>query len=101
MNERKLCKASSGDFRRTAALLGSTMKHGILSLLFIALALTAASAANAGVRVVINPFGFVAPVPPVVYQPYPFYAAPPVVYVGGGSWGGDRRGRLRGHGRRR
>ena len=81
------------------------MKQGILAVAFIAVALTAASAANAGanagVRVIINPFGFVAPVPPVVYQPYPFYAAPPVVYVGGGSWGGDRRGRLRGHGRRR
>jgi hypothetical protein len=84
------------------------MKQGILSFVFIALALTAASAANAGVRVVINPFGFLAPVPPVIYQPYPFYAAPPVVYVGGGSWGGDhgdrgdrgdRGGRSRGHAR--
>jgi hypothetical protein len=75
------------------------MKQGILAIAFIAVALTAASAANAGVRVIINPFGFVAPVPPVVYQPYPFYAAPPVVYVGGGSWGGDRGGHSRGHAR--
>jgi hypothetical protein len=76
------------------------MKQGILSAVFIALALTAASAANAGISIVINPFGFVAPVPPVIYQPDPFYAAPPVVYVGGGSWGGDHgRGRSRGHAR--
>jgi hypothetical protein len=75
------------------------MKQGILAVAFIAFALTATSAANAGVSVIINPFGFVAPAPPVVYQPYPFYAAPPVVYVGGGSWGGDRGGRSRGHAR--
>ncbi len=74
------------------------MKQGILSVVLIAVALAAASAANAGVHVIINPFGFVAVAPPVVYQPYPFYAAPPVVYAGGGSWGDRRGGRSRGHG---
>jgi hypothetical protein len=37
----------------------------------------------------------------VVYQPAPFYAAPPVVYVGGGSWGDHHRGHSRRDHRRR
>ncbi len=53
------------------------MKQGILSAAFAALALGAASAASADVHVVINPFGFVAVAPPVIYQPRPYYAAPP------------------------
>ena len=77
------------------------MKQGILSLVIGAVALTAASAASARVNVSIgiNPFGYGVYAPPVVYQPAPYYAAPPVVYFGGGSWGGDRgdRGRSRGH----
>jgi hypothetical protein len=78
------------------------MKQGILSLVFGALAITAASAASArvSVNVGINPFGYGAYPPPVVYEPAPYYAPPPVVYFGGGSWGGDRgdRGRRsRGH----
>jgi hypothetical protein len=77
------------------------MKHGILSIVFVAVALAAASVATADVRISVNPFGWIAPAPPVVYQPYPFYAAPPVVYVGGGSWGRHRGGGSRGHGRRR
>ena len=47
------------------------MKQGILSLVFGALALTAASAASArvSVNIGINPFGFGAyPSPPVVYE---------------------------------
>jgi len=78
------------------------MKKEILSLVFGALALTAASAASARVDVVvgINPFGFGAyPPPPVVYQPDPYYAPPPVVYFGGGAWGGDRGRRSVGHAR--
>lgn len=78
------------------------MKPRLSSLLFAALALTAASAAYADVRVSvgINPFGFVAfPPPPVVYAPAPYYyEPPPVVYVGDGSWGGDRGGHWRGRG---
>ena len=69
------------------------MKQGILSLVFGALALTAAFAASArvSVNVGINPYGYGAyPPPPVVYEPAPYYAPPPVVYFGGGSWGGDR-----------
>lgn len=76
------------------------MKKEILSLVFGALALTAASAASARVDVVvgINPFGFGAyPPPPVVYQPDPYYAPPPVIYFGGGAWGGDRGRRAVGH----
>jgi hypothetical protein len=75
------------------------MKQGILSLVIGAVALTAASAASARVNVSIgiNPFGYGVYAPPVVYQPAPYYAAPPVVYFGGGSWGGDRGRRSRGH----
>jgi hypothetical protein len=81
------------------------MKQGILSLVFGALAITAASTASArvNVNIGINPFGYGAYAPPVVYEPAPYYAPPPVVYFGGGSWGGDRgdhgdRGRRsRGH----
>jgi hypothetical protein len=79
------------------------MKREILSLAFVALALTAATSATAqvSVRVGVAPFIVGGYAPPVVYQPYPYYAAPPVVYVGGGVWAGDRwggRGR-RGYGR--
>lgn len=80
------------------------MKKEIVALVFGALALTAASGASARVNVEIgiNPFGF-GVAPPVVYAPDPYYYdAPPVVYVGGGSWGGGgdhgRRGGDRGHG---
>lgn len=67
----------------------------------VALALAAIPAAWAGVHVSIgiNPFGVVTvPPPPVVYAPAPvyaapIYAAPPVVYVGGGNWGGPGRPR--------
>lgn len=66
------------------------MKQSIFSLIFGALALTAVSTASARVDIdiAIAPFGY-AP-PPVVYQPDRYYVAPPVVYVGGGHWGGDR-----------
>jgi hypothetical protein len=70
------------------------MNQKIPPVLFFALGLAASSIASAGVRVDIDPFGFVAP--PVVYAPYPYYGAPPVVYVGGGGWGHDRGGRGRG-----
>jgi hypothetical protein len=81
------------------------MKRKILSLVFGALALTAASVASARVNVDIgiNPFGYGAyPAPPVVYQPEPYYAPPPVVYFGGGGyWGGGHgRGGRGGHGGR-
>jgi hypothetical protein len=67
------------------------MKNRILSLGIAALALTASSAASAAhVDVVVNPFGFWAPPPPVVYSP-PRYYAPPAVYYGRGHWG-ERRG---------
>jgi hypothetical protein len=69
------------------------MKTQHLSLLVGALALTAAAAtANAGVTVGIGiaPFGYGYPYPPGVYQPGPYYGAPPVVYLGGGGWGGWR-----------
>jgi hypothetical protein len=76
------------------------MKQRISLLAFGALALVATSAASARVNVSvgINPFGYGAYAPPVVYQPDPYYAAPPVVYLGGGSWGHgrDRRGGNRG-----
>jgi hypothetical protein len=75
------------------------MKHGILSVVFGALALTAASAASARVNISvdINPFGYGGYAPPVVYQPDPYYYAPPVVYLGAGSWGGDGHRHWRGH----
>jgi hypothetical protein len=83
------------------------MKNRILSLSLAALALTASSAAYAGahVSVVLNPFGFWGPPPPVVYAP-PRYDAPPGVYYGRGHWGErhyshGRPGRDRGHDRRR
>jgi hypothetical protein len=69
------------------------MKYGKISTIACALALSAASTANAhpNVSIAINPFGFgVYAPPPVVYQPAPYYAPPPVVYLGGGSWGGHR-----------
>jgi hypothetical protein len=75
------------------------MKQRIPVVVCGALALATASLANAGVQVNINPFGWIAP--PVVYQPAPFYAAPPVVYVGGGSWGDHHRGHSRRDHRRR
>jgi hypothetical protein len=75
------------------------MKQGKFSIVFAALALTAASAATAQVRVQVgvSPFVFGGYVPPVVYQPYPYYAPPPVVYLGGGAWAGDRGGHWGGH----
>jgi hypothetical protein len=76
------------------------MKREILSVVFVALAVTAAASATAQVSVQVGVAPFVYggyPPPPVVYQPYPYYAAPPVVYLGGGAWAGDRWGRGRGH----
>ncbi len=72
------------------------MKQKIVAALFVAFGLAAASAARADVHVVVNPFGFVAVAPPVVYEPYPYYGAPPVVYGGGGYWGHDHGGYRRG-----
>jgi hypothetical protein len=73
------------------------MKKQPLSLVFAALALTAAATASAQVRISVgvNPFGYGEYPPPVVYQPAPYYSPPPVVYLGGGSWGD--RDRRRGH----
>jgi len=74
------------------------MKRAIAFSFLGALGLAAASVASARahVAVVINPFGYEA-YPPVVYHsdPYydPYYAAPPVVYFGRGSWGGGREWR--------
>jgi hypothetical protein len=78
------------------------MKQGILSLVFGALAITAASPASArvNVNIGINPFGYGGYAPPVVYEPAPYYAPPPVVYFGGGSWGGGDRGDHGDRGRR-
>jgi hypothetical protein len=79
------------------------MRNLIRSLGIIALALTASSAAYADVHVTvgINPFGWLEPVPPVVYQPPRYYATPPVVYYGRGHWGDqhDSRARHPEHGR--
>jgi hypothetical protein len=63
------------------------MKKAIVALAFGVVALTAASTANAQIRVNvgINPCGY-----PVIYQTCPYYAPPAAVYLGGGSWGGDR-----------
>jgi len=71
------------------------MKLQILSVVFGAIVLTAASAANAqiGINVGINTCGY-----PVIYQTCPYYAPPSPVYLGAGSWGGDR-GRRGGGGR--
>ncbi len=75
------------------------MNQHILALVLGSAALAATTAADAGVQVIVNPFGWIAP--PVVYAPAPFYAAPPVVYGGGGYWGGHRDRHPRGHGRHR
>lgn len=68
-----------------------------LSILLGALALSAAASAEAGVavNVDINPFGFGYAQPPVVYQPARYEAAPPVVYMGAGSWGDHRDARAK------
>jgi hypothetical protein len=70
------------------------MKHRILSLSVIALAMTAGSVAfaDAHISVAINPFGWWGPPPPVVYAP-PRYYAPPVVYYGHDHWGDHRDAR--------
>jgi hypothetical protein len=70
------------------------MKKQPLSLVFAALALTAAATASAQVRISVgvNPYIFGGYAPPVVYEPAPYYPAPPVVYAGRGSWG-ERHGR--------
>lgn len=80
------------------------MRQGMLSLVLAALAATVAPAADARVNVSIgvgiDPYGYGAYAPPVVYSPDPYYyAAPPVVYIGGGSWGREheRRRPVRGH----
>jgi hypothetical protein len=84
------------------------MKMQSLSLVFAALALTAATTASAQVRISVgvSPIVFGGYPPPVVYQPAPYYSPPPVVYLGGGSWGHrhgerDRDHRDRGHERDR
>ncbi len=72
------------------------MQQRIPQLVVGIVALTCASLASARVSVSIglNPYGYGAYAPPVVYQPTPYYyGAPPVVYYGGGNWGD-------GHGRR-
>jgi len=72
------------------------MKLQILSVVvFGAIVLTAASAANAqiGINVGINTCGY-----PVIYQTCPYYAPPSPVYLGAGSWGGDRGRRGGGRG---
>ncbi len=78
------------------------MKQRMLCLVFGVLTLTVASVASARVDVSIgvNPF-YGAYGPPVVYEPAPYYAAPPAVYIGGGYWGDDDRGHWRGHHRGR
>jgi hypothetical protein len=72
------------------------MKHRILSLSVIALALAAGSVAyaDAHISVELNPFGWWGPPPPVVYAP-PRYYAPPAVYYGHGHWGDHRDSRGR------
>lgn len=68
------------------------MKLQVLSLAiaFPLLAITPAAIARVNVDVRLNPFGYGSYAPPVVYQPDPYYGAPPVVYYGGGSWGHGR-----------
>ena len=71
------------------------MKSYRVSMVIAAVALTASTAAMGEVKVAVGvglvPFGFgVQVAPPLIYQPVPYAAPPPVVYVGGGSWGGDR-----------
>lgn len=75
------------------------MKKQPLSLVFAALALTTAATASAQVRISVGvtPFVIGGYPPPVVYQPAPYYPAPPVVYLGGGSWGGHHGGREKDH----
>jgi hypothetical protein len=80
------------------------MKQRIPLLVFGALTLAAAFAANAGVSVGVNvnpygynPYGYGRYAPPVVYQSDPYYTAAPVIYFGGGSWGGGHGRRSRGH----
>ncbi len=65
------------------------MKSLVPSVGIIALALTAATPADADphIRVEINPFVWVAP--PLVYAPERYYAPPGIVYSGGGRWGDD------------
>jgi hypothetical protein len=84
------------------------MNKPALVSVFAALALGAAATAGAEVHVSVGvaPFVFGGYAPPVVYQPAPYYSPPPVVYLGGGSWGDRRRGherdrRDRGHERDR
>jgi hypothetical protein len=80
------------------------MNKSALPWVFAGLALSAAATAGADVQVTVglNPFVFGGYPPPVVYRPAPYYSPPPVVYLGGGSWGDPRRGhqpdrRDRGH----
>ena len=79
------------------------MNQRILLLAFGTCALAVASAASAkvSVSVGINPYGYGAYSPPVVYQSDRYYSAPPVVYFGGGSWGNGHGRRSRGHDNRR
>lgn len=61
------------------------------SLVFAALALTAAATASAQVSISVGVNPYEEYRPPVVYEPARYYSPPPVVYYGRGSWG-DRRG---------
>lgn len=77
------------------------MNIQIRSLGLVALMMaTSAAYADARVSVDINPFGWGAPPPPVVYYSPPSeYVSPPVVYYGRGHWGDRREGHDRDHGR--
>lgn len=65
-----------------------------LALAILALASADAAVAQVHISVGVSPFAFGGYAPAVVYQPQVTYAPPPVVYLGGGSWGGHehRRG---------
>jgi hypothetical protein len=73
------------------------MKNRLPILAIVALTLSASSTAYADVHlnVDVNPFGWWAPRPPVVYEPPRYYAPPPVVYFGHDHWGDHRDGRGR------
>ena len=65
------------------------MKQGMICLVAGALALGGAMSARAAVNVTVG-LGLGGWAPPVVYQPDPYLVPPPVVYLGGNAWGGDR-----------
>ncbi len=73
------------------------MKRRMVCFFLALVAIAAASAASArvdfSIGVGVYPYG----PPPVVYQPDPYYIAPPVVYVGHGRWGEGDWHHRRGH----